>query len=162
MASSKVAAIDESLHKATNVANSKQYICATCGKTLASTSGFRRHMLAHRDKPFKCSICAKTFTERHHYQGHVNSHQNVKLFNCLKCKKTFSYKASFTRHKSVCQIKNKKEFVCDICKMKFQKKDILKDHIKGKHTSYGFYVCDICGKQYKWRASRANHMKLAH
>ena len=132
-------ALEESFHEVTNKANNKNYICPNCGKHLTSASGFRRHILGHGHKPYQCLICSKTFTERHHYEGHVNSHQKIKPFTCLKCKKTFSYKVSFTRHKTVCQMKKEKEFECGICKMKFQKKDILKNHIKGKHTSCGQY-----------------------
>ena len=152
-----------SFEEVTSNVKSRSYICATCGKQLESSSGFRRHMLIHGEKLYTCSICLKTFTERNHFEGHVNVHINLKPFDCQKCRKTFSYKTSLNRHKIICHGIIKKEgYMCHICSMRFVKKDALKDHIKGKHEPDGFYTCSICGKGYKWRASRSNHMKMHH
>ena len=93
MASSKlVPALDESFHKVPSNSNTNSYICATCGKHIQSSSGFRRHMMSHGEKLYKCLICTKTFTDRHHFEGHVNKHQDIKPFSCQRCKMEFSYK----------------------------------------------------------------------
>ena len=138
-----------------------------CGKILHSFSGLRRLNMNHQDKKkWECQICHKTFVEKYHFIGHVSAHHKIGLFACKKCHKEYAYKASFTRHMKVCKKAdntNIQEYKCDICSSTFNKKDILNDHVKGKHgCSTGHYPCSVCGKRFRYRSSRSKHTKSVH
>ena len=159
-----VTAVEESYHE---IRDDKSYLCSVCGKILHSFSGLRRHNMNHQDKKkWECQICHKTFVEKYHFTGHVSAHHKIGLFACKKCHKEYAYKASFTRHMKVCKKAdntNIQEYKCDICSSTFNKKDILNDHVKGKHgCSTGHYPCSVCGKRFRYRSSRSKHTKSVH
>jgi len=142
-----VTAVEESFHEMRD----KSYLCSVCRKILHSFSGFRRHNMNHQDKKkWECQIC-----------------QKIGQFVCKKCNKEYAYKTSFTRHMKVCKKADNtstiQEYKCDICSCTFNKKDILNDHVKGKHGSNtGHFPCNVCGKRFRYRASRSNQTKSVH
>ena len=157
-----IIAVEESFHE---IPDDKSYLCSVCGKFLHSFSGLRRHNMNHQDKKkWECEICQKTVVEQAHYTEHVSAQHKIRQFVCKKCNKGYAYKASFTRHMKVCKKTDNtstiQEYKCDICSSTFNKKDILNDHIKGKHgCSTGHYPCNVCGKRFRYRASRSKHTK---
>ena len=160
-------AVDESLHEMPDTLD-KSYMCSVCGQILISFSGLRRHNMNHQDKKkWECEICQKTVVEKAHYTGHVSAQHKIRQFVCKKWNKGYAYKASFTRHMKVCKKTDNtstiQEYKCDIRSSTFNKKHILKDHVKGKHgCSTGHYPCNVCGKRFRYRASRSKHTKSVH
>lgn len=55
----------------------------------------------------------------------------------------------------------RKEFICDICNAKFDKKWKIKTHLEG-HSSKENYFCETCGKGYKIERSLWQHISRKH
>ncbi|CAG2207325.1 KRAB [Mytilus edulis] len=145
-----------------NINNQQGYICSFCGKNIKTKSGHRRHELIHSDNDKKrreCHVCNNKF----HFLGHMNTHMVNKPFKCEKCKLQYAYKASYKRHLEVCKTPTAKTFKCSICPCIFERKDVLSDHMKGKHEkSVDQYRFEICNKGFRYRLSKSKHNKKYH
>ena len=147
----------------------RSYLCNECGRTFQSMPGLVRHFRSHtNDKRYKCNICNLSFNEKGLYEGHFNSHGNLKSSRCHTCGKTYQYRSSMLGHLpgwSKNQEPNPSNVdeadECDICKCKFSRKDIIRDHQQGIHFKNAKYSCATCSKRFVWRSSLARH-KASH
>jgi uncharacterized Zn-finger protein len=59
-------------------AGTKRYICTTCGKQFAYSSGLRYHRRLHKtDRPYKCHVCGKCFARLGEMSRHERSAHKV-------------------------------------------------------------------------------------
>ncbi|VDI29675.1 Hypothetical predicted protein [Mytilus galloprovincialis] len=143
-----IEALDESFHELINENSSAVstavnrtddqdvFVCCFCGKKIKTKSGHRRHEISHSDtekRRHECKICHKTFADNAHYLDHMNTHIGHKPFKCGKCNKQYTYQGSYKRHLKVCNTLNAKRFQCSMCPKRFDRKDLLTDHVTGKH-----------------------------
>ena len=160
-------AADESFHEVQSDAttddnNNNSFICDVCGSVYQTKCGLKRHIDGHsKSLKYKCRLCSCQFANRGHYEGHVNSHNKIKPFKCNVCSKRFCFKSALLRHRKVCTDKAKKpdQFVCNICAAPFNRIDILKDHMKGKHENIKPYRCSKCCTSFAWRSSLSKHFQ---
>lgn len=145
-----------------------RYSCELCSKEFGTKQGLKYHKLSgHGGEPkFVCEECGQKFYSKCMYEGHMNKHKGVKPFSCRDCDKRFYYQTEISVHKKYCGIdrtpKEKPDkYICHICGDEFKKKQILTEHVNGRHGVVGNYNC-ICGANFKWRNSLRSHkMKCA-
>ena len=141
------------------------YLCDDCGKSFISRSGLYRHRRnKHLSQPrYICSICNQTFMEKDPYEAHINTHRQCKPHRCSKCEKVFGSRMCKNRHEKSCSRHVRPTFICDHCQHKFSRRDILDNHIEGKHRAVFKYHCNVhgCDSNFKWRSSLSKH-KIAH
>lgn len=79
-------------------------ICHLCGKNYYTDSGFRHHMVMHRDPNFFCHLCGRYFHESQNLRKHIS-----------------------TVHS------DERPFQCHMCGMNYKRRDVLQEHIKRVH-----------------------------
>lgn len=165
-----VESLEESFHEVNESENPvpPEHMCHFCGKMYLTKPGLTRHVALKHDESststmLSCNICDAKFTTRGHLIGHINSHNNIRPFECKKCKTRYAYKSSLLRHGIHCtgrkSSQRREVFKCDQCFMEFTRKDTLTEHTSGKHDQELKYACKDCNKHFKWRSSLVNHLK---
>ncbi|PFH48363.1 hypothetical protein AMATHDRAFT_150062 [Amanita thiersii Skay4041] len=54
---------------------------------------------------FTCDECGKDFTAKHNLKHHMDSHFDIKAYNCLLCPYRAATRATLNRHIKTCQKK---------------------------------------------------------
>ena len=81
----------------------ERFACQKCPKSFVHKCHLYRHRMIHEKAEYACQHCGKTF----HRPDVLAKHQ-VKCTEpktCVECRKVFSQKCSFTRHKKICAVK---------------------------------------------------------
>ncbi|KAL8604940.1 hypothetical protein ACOMHN_028568 [Nucella lapillus] len=76
-------------------------LCGLCDKSFTSASGLSRHkrcVHSARSLPYVCSVCGRGFHDKETHEGHLNRHNNVKAYQCSRCRRQFTYKTSLYHH----------------------------------------------------------------
>ena len=105
---------------------------------------------------FECQTCTKHFTSEHGLQRH--SHYCDGEMKCQKCHKLFSCKFNLEHHFKTCA----HALVCDICCMRCQTIDLLKEHVATKHKDQVKYPCETCGDVFYTQQSLLAHVVANH
>ncbi|EZA60673.1 hypothetical protein DMN91_007108 [Ooceraea biroi] len=164
----------------------KELECATCNKRYSSKQALTKHMEQHvkDEKAEKAAAAAaaaeklkKATMEKKENQKTSNSGDNedddndsdfesgldwpMDSHECTTCKKRYSTKKSLLRHQLLHEEPN---FECDICNVKFYRKDKLKAHYDKCSEKNPDQVrkCNICGDSFEnnelLREHRAKHV----
>lgn len=110
-------------------------------------------------KIFECSECSKTFSRRTYLDRHFSIHVKDKGNSCTYCEKWFPSKSSLQRHIRVHT--GEKPFQCEICNREFIQKEILKRHMM-THTGNKPYPCSECDKKFTQSDMLRQHMNRKH
>ena len=164
-------ALDESFHEQVSP-NKGNFVCDSCGNQYKTKSGLQKHLnMKHNTltpKPLECKTCKLKFTTKGHLEGHVNTHYNLKPYACTICNKRYNYRSALLRHSTTDHDSHDKEkpakpkHTCMICGRVYNRKDLLSDHMRGKHTNEFKYTCNLCGSSFRWRGSRNRHRHCKH
>ncbi|XP_059226433.1 zinc finger protein 37 isoform X29 [Stomoxys calcitrans] len=136
-----------------------------CGRRFATRKFLAEHIMVHYNpEHFKCKTCDKICRDSTQLESHEQTHlpnppeaKYKKTFQCEKCSKTFSSKASFEHHMVAKHVPREEfKFECPECKKKYPTKKNLKHHKRNMHTPEKYYVCDKCGKQFS-NSTRLNY-----
>ncbi|XP_065370532.1 transcription factor grauzone-like isoform X3 [Calliphora vicina] len=142
-----------------------------CGRRFATRKFLAEHILVHYNpEHFKCKTCDKVCRDSTQLEGHEQSHlpnpppsKYKKTFQCEKCSKTFSSKASFEHHMVAKHVPREEfKFECPECKKKCPTETKLKDHMRSVHDPQRTVICDKCGKTFKSTYSLKKHHELEH
>lgn len=120
--------------------------CSICGKIV---KGIQMHMLIHsKVKKHSCNYCPKTFTQSGQLKRHVNSHLNIRNYECpvSGCERTFVDPSSVTKH-LVVHNKDDRKFQCSLCGARFNRLGALRYHEK-THRQERNHLCHICNKSF--------------
>lgn len=79
-------------------------ICHLCGKNYMTDSGFRHHMVMHRDPSYSCHLCGRVFWEYQNLKKHLAALHS-----------------------------DDRPFQCHMCGIKYKRRDVLQEHIKRIH-----------------------------
>ncbi|XP_011647293.1 zinc finger protein Xfin-like [Pogonomyrmex barbatus] len=163
----------------------KEFECATCNKRYSSKQALTKHMEQHvkEEKAEKAAEkvaekLKKAALEKKETQKTSNTGDNdddddndsdfesgldwpMDSHECSTCKKRYSTKKSLLRHQLLHEEPN---FECDICNVKFYRKDKLKAHYDKCSEKNPDQVrkCNICGDSFEnneiLREHRAKHV----
>ena len=104
--------------------------CNVCQKVLSSKGNLKQHKETHAgEKKHVCTTCGRSFTIKYVLQKHIATHSDERPYKCPICPpdkpKCFKTKDHLRRH-----MKRHEEakYSCDICKLKFFTRNILKSH----------------------------------
>jgi hypothetical protein len=120
--------------------------CSICGKIV---KGIQMHMLIHAGlKKHSCQYCQKTFTQSGQLKRHINSHLNIRNYECpvSGCDRTFVDPSSVTKH-LVVHNKEDRKFQCSLCGSRFNRLGALRYHEK-THRQERNHHCNICNKSF--------------
>ncbi|XP_023292624.2 transcription factor grauzone-like isoform X4 [Lucilia cuprina] len=141
-----------------------------CGRRFATRKFLAEHILVHYNpEHFKCKTCDKVCRDSTQLESHEQTHlpnppasKYKKTFQCEKCSKTFSSKASFEHHMVAKHVPREEfKFECPECKKKYPSKRRLNEH-RHHHNPAQAYVCDQCGKTVYTLNTLHKHKKVVH
>ncbi|KYM97645.1 Zinc finger protein 26 [Cyphomyrmex costatus] len=131
--------------------SAKEFVCATCNKNFNSKQALTKHMEQH----VKEEKAEKT-VEKQKNKGDNNDDSDFESgldwpmdnHECTTCKKKYSTKKSLLRHQLLHEEPN---FECDICNVKFYRKDKLKVHYDkcSEKNPNQVRKCNICGDSFE-------------
>ncbi|KAK3883591.1 hypothetical protein Pcinc_012094 [Petrolisthes cinctipes] len=139
------------------------FCCGECGSSHNTLSGLSEHMEKHSVMPdhFIRTIDEGALNENTS-TGTSNNNtavsvpkKNLKMYECDKCGKRYSYKSTLATHQKAVH-SNEKQFKCPECPKEFARKSYLKVHMV-VHTGEKKYKCDECGKSFSQRGSLVVH-----
>lgn len=132
--------------------------CSICGKIV---KGIQMHMLIHQGlKKHNCSYCSKSFTQSGQLKRHVNSHLNIRNYQCpeIGCTRTFVDPSSVTKH-LVVHNKDDRKFQCSLCGSRFNRLGALRYHEK-THRQERNHTCTICHKAFLAKYDLTKHYRV--
>ncbi|XP_073812564.1 uncharacterized protein isoform X9 [Musca autumnalis] len=141
-----------------------------CGRRFATRKFLAEHIMVHYNpEHFKCKTCNKICRDSTQLEAHEQTHlpnppeaKYKKTFQCEKCSKTFSSKASFEHHMVAKHVPREEfKFECPECKKKYPSKKRLARHLE-YHDPAKEVMCDICGKVLRTRNSLSKHKRAVH
>lgn len=154
----------------------KELECATCNKRYSSKQALTKHMEQHvkdeKAEKLKKAASDKKEAQKTNTTGDNDDDDDDSDFEsgldwpmdsheCATCKKRYSTKKSLLRHQLLHEEPN---FECDICNVKFYRKDKLKAHYDKCSEKNPDQVrkCNICGDSFEnneiLREHRAKHV----
>lgn len=150
----------ESLDQHHKAKHSDVLLCSYCGKNYNYRSALNEHIRVKHEqsaKMFPCVQCDKKFTRVGHLKDHINTHYDCTPYTCPYCDRSYSKKASFSRHVRECrgQTRSHPETMCHECSRTFSSATALRDHHDSEHRGK-VYTCE-CGSVFKWRAGLSRH-----
>lgn len=131
--------------------------CSVCGKIV---KGIQMHMLIHSGlKKHNCPYCPKTFTQSGQLRRHINSHLNIRNYECPEpgCDRTFVDPSSVTKH-LVVHNKDDRKYQCSTCGSRFNRLGALRYHEK-THRQERNHHCDICSKSFLAKYDLTKHYR---
>ncbi|XP_047023754.1 oocyte zinc finger protein XlCOF26-like isoform X2 [Helicoverpa zea] len=142
----------------------KLYYCSYegCASYFDRPYRLAQHFLAHNNiRPFPCKApnCNKAYTSKSHLDRHISSvhlpHENDVVYSCPQCLKSFANRQNLKRHMNTVHLV---EFICDICKLAFKKKNQLSAHMY-EHTGLKAFKCDLCSDTFISLYLKKRHMR---
>ncbi|XP_073812571.1 uncharacterized protein isoform X15 [Musca autumnalis] len=149
-----------------------------CGRRFATRKFLAEHIMVHYNpEHFKCKTCNKICRDSTQLEAHEQTHlpnppeaKYKKTFQCEKCSKTFSSKASFEHHMVAKHVPREEfKFECPECKKKFSCEQLLTEHQKEHSSSSSsspptkkFVVCELCGKVLSKLKALYAHKRKVH
>jgi len=101
--------------------------CCSCDYKSNSIEEYRKHLVAHRSKPFQCERCNYAARTEKELSNHVKSNAHEKLiFQCQNCKFAFEKKTRLNMH--IKSVHIDKSFKCSLCQQIFGKIRWLRAH----------------------------------
>ncbi|XP_015512877.2 zinc finger protein 808-like [Neodiprion lecontei] len=124
----------------------KEYQCATCSRKCASKQSLTKHMELHIKDEKVGKVNDRVSDDDSDFDGGLDWPMDT--HECLTCKKRYSTKKSLLRHQLLHEEPN---FECDICNVKFYRKDKLKAHYDKCSEKNPDQVrkCNICGDSFE-------------
>ncbi|XP_075166565.1 uncharacterized protein LOC142238735 isoform X7 [Haematobia irritans] len=141
-----------------------------CGRRFATRKFLAEHIMVHYNpEHFKCKTCDKICRDSTQLESHEQTHlpnppeaKYKKTFQCEKCSKTFSSKASFEHHMVAKHVPREEfKFECPECKKKYACEQYLARHLKYHYPSKEF-ICEICGAVKPTLDTLKKHEKKVH
>ncbi|XP_053592897.1 zinc finger protein 37 homolog [Microplitis demolitor] len=135
--------------------------CRECNRFFASTKKFVYHKRYRHNgrKCYKCEKCDYASNEKSHFIRHKTTHTSEGPYQCFCCSFTFMYKNALKSHLFTHIDKN---LSCDICHEKFEKANLLINHIIYYHSispSVRTRQCKVCQELLPDRYSLKIHIE---
>ncbi|CAG0880816.1 unnamed protein product [Darwinula stevensoni] len=142
----------------------ERVLCHSCGRSFRRTSEFRIHervcILGLDPIEYHCPHCPKSFRSKHYVNEHVaHQHNGRRPFLCDVCKMSFTTRVVLRDHMKTHT--GEKPFLCDLCGEHFATLMVMRQH-RRVHTGSRPYKCQICDYRGTQRASIYVHFKHHH
>jgi len=101
------------------LSKTSKYSCPSCSETFPVLSELKQHMTTHDDvRAFRCVQCKKEYKQKSHLVQHVRSvHKNERPHRCLQCSKRFKRRSHLVAHSGTHT--RERSFQCDVCELQF-------------------------------------------
>lgn len=137
----------------------KTHECMDCHKLFALDEKLLQHVESHgKKRTISCAKCDCKLRSLVDLDAHDKvKHQNLTLFICPFCAKSFARKTGLDIH--IKNVHNKeKRLECSVCKYKFNTRAHLRRH-EATHSAERSKICEQCGKAFKTKESLAIHVR---
>lgn len=135
------------------------FCCGKCGSSHRTLIGLSEHMEKHNVMPDHFIRTVDEGILSGNAAGTSTTvsipKKNLKMYECDKCDKRFSYKSTLATHQKVVH-SDEKQFKCPECPKEFARKSYLNVHMV-VHTGERKYKCDECGKSFTQKGSLNAH-----
>lgn len=141
--------------------------CSSCSETFTDSGTYRKHLTKHQRPSQKhvCNICGKVETKASRLHSHIMRIHNGAL-HCKYCYKPFADRVDLDVHLDMerAKLKDKPDFICDICGFRAKWRKQLDRHLERKHikSSPKDLPCFQCNKVFSNKDNLAHHVKYAH
>ncbi|KAL4712524.1 hypothetical protein ACJJTC_007540 [Scirpophaga incertulas] len=148
----------------------RDYYCVECDKSFKTEAVLKNHLkiaaphVNYMELPLTCAQCDKRFAIRRDLERHMNRvHLNIRPYQCDKCDKAYVNGWSLGEHKRLVHegYKRPLRFPCTMCDKVFDRKQILKGHIR-THTGEKPFQCSKCPAAFSQASILGTHVKLIH
>ncbi|XP_075222046.1 uncharacterized protein LOC142324866 isoform X2 [Lycorma delicatula] len=164
-------------HYLTHSFSEKKFTCEICAMKFSDKNSLEKHVQSHSsERPFTCNICNATFKRKDHVKIHMKNKHNifddVKKYQCRKCKRHFTTQSYLIRHQRLHS--QGVSYECLVCKSRFPTEHSLKMHqTRTKHDAVkdssdatislstadwvNRFRCNICNQRYGSITSLRKH-----
>jgi len=104
-----------------------------------------------------CIKCNRTFKQKSRYERHITNHPSEKHYLCETCNKTFTRMSHLEKHTRTHT--EERSHVCKVCGAAF----ILPHHLVRHnliHSGHRPFQCEICNKQFTRKAGLTQHQHV--
>lgn len=147
--------------------DTRPYVCSACPKSFKIRGDLKRHYRIHtNERPYQCRIegCDLKFITSDNRKCHELIHQNIRLFTCSQCTKSFSNKRNLVNHENIHT--KTKPYVCNVCERRFTEYSSWYKHSRvhkcEKDEEQRIHKCKLCQRAYKNRGCLEKHLKQFH
>ncbi|XP_050683677.1 zinc finger protein 883-like [Leptidea sinapis] len=148
-------------------------LCESCGCVCVGQEELNRHRDEdHPELSPRCQLCDKVFSSVKTAARHRTSCKSrERKFPCESCGARFAHEMSLNKHilrahrGQTVRVRFDEERVaaahcCDICSVKFSRKDLLARHANVHRPSDKVFECDTCKKKFHRRSNLRQHMRV--
>lgn len=114
------------------VHDTNDHICSICGRQLATARALKVHTTTHTgNKPYPCTKCNQSFINKNVLDRHMRFHGvSIAVFKCHVCFRQLSTETSLKSHLK--RLHNPNVF-CELCKLEFPDREVLRHHLTTAH-----------------------------
>ncbi|XP_058453308.1 zinc finger and SCAN domain-containing protein 10-like isoform X2 [Malaya genurostris] len=143
-------------------------VCTVCNCNFGSRKALKLHHQA-KPKDFVCDQCGLAVGSSFELQLHVqkihDTIEDMRVFECDECWRSFMSDNNLRRHKEKGHLRNGNCYTCPICGKQFAVKENLWTHWRG-HNQTEKFECQLCksaGKRYLFRDKRTlnRHFRIS-
>ncbi|CAG9572575.1 unnamed protein product [Danaus chrysippus] len=133
----------------------KRLRCDQCSKRFSTEKLLNIHRRNNHVAVY-CKLCNLEFPSRTILRAHVDKHEtNI----CPRCNKKFINRQTFKLHLKCCgKSMEQQNFICDICKKCYARKNGLRSHLKIDHGFGNVLTCKWCNKKFDAISRLKNHI----
>lgn len=140
----------------------KLFECSKCLRKFSNQQWLDNHMRMHTNsKPFECDVCHRKFNYKLSLSVHQGMHSGIKPHQCDQCEMKYRLKQELQQHKKTHmnqtestaqssaipeQSSKFRYHECYLCQF-HGNKDVVKSHMKLKHTGEKLFNCDLCPRK---------------
>ncbi|KAL0853066.1 hypothetical protein ABMA27_012841 [Loxostege sticticalis] len=150
------------LKRHSEVHESGNFPCDRCDKVFSGAYKRTLHIRQVHMKQFnrRCPMCPERFNSNYKRTTHLQDvhNQSTRIYKCEICCKAFHLKYHLSVHNRSIHLQEKNH-ECDVCHMRFYKKDTLKGHMV-VHTGKKNYKCEACGMAFLRSRNLKSHLKV--
>ena len=154
--------------------NLREFKCTLCDKAFNTKPELKYHLKLHEarrtgDTDFlnrhMCQHCGKGFSKNNNLTRHVQSHLNLREFQCTECDKRFNTKPELRSHQKIHDAKREgnidwlNRHMCQHCGKVFTKRNTLTRHVNS-HLNLREFQCAECGKGFNTKIDLNSHQKI--